>query len=87
MTHNMFIAGDTGYVGIGANKPLAPLSIETGKGKETHPNNVMHITNDCILFGGNNNSNIGRKTCRKFTQYRWDVIKDKCYRQKGKCMG
>lgn len=55
MQHNMFIAGDTGNVGIGTIYPSAPLSIETEDGKEENPDKAMHITNDCILFGGNNN--------------------------------
>ena len=55
MQANMFIAGDTGNVGIGTNEPSAPLSIETEDGKEENPDKAMHITNDCILFGGNNN--------------------------------
>ncbi|MFK7787147.1 MAG: hypothetical protein AB8B56_18645 [Crocinitomicaceae bacterium] len=40
-------------IGIGGVNPLAPLSI-SGTGKETHPDNAMHITNSCILFGGAN---------------------------------
>ena len=43
------------YVGIGTRSPEAPLSIAAATGKESAPNGSMHITNDCILFGGNNN--------------------------------
>lgn len=42
------------HVGIGTNEPSAPLSIETEEGKEENPDKAMHITNDCILFGGKN---------------------------------
>ncbi|MFN8395705.1 MAG: hypothetical protein U0176_13790 [Bacteroidia bacterium] len=31
------------------------MSIAAGNGKEEWPDSSMHITNDCILFGGNNN--------------------------------
>lgn len=41
-------------VGIGTTSPGAPLSIGTAAGKEEDPDSAMHITNDCILFGGNN---------------------------------
>ena len=41
-------------MGIGTTSPGAPLSI-AGGGKESHPDTSMHLTNDCILFGGNNN--------------------------------
>jgi hypothetical protein len=44
-----------GYIGIGTTSPEAPLSIETTVGKEHGPDMAMHITNDCILFGGHNN--------------------------------
>ena len=44
-----------GKVGINTTAPLAPLSIH-GSGKENTPNGIMHITNDCILFGGSNNN-------------------------------
>ncbi|MGB1091211.1 MAG: tail fiber domain-containing protein [Oceanobacter sp.] len=40
-------------VGIGTDNPQAALSI-SGDGKETNPDASMHITDDCILFGGNN---------------------------------
>ena len=46
--------GAGGQVGIGTTSPGAPLSI-AGGGKESHPDTSMHLTNDCILFGGNNN--------------------------------
>jgi hypothetical protein len=42
-------------VGIGTTTPQAPLSIATADGKESNPDNALHLTNDCILFGGNNN--------------------------------
>ena len=42
-----------GNVGIGTDNPKAPLSI-SGDGKEKNPDGSMHITSDCILFGGNN---------------------------------
>ncbi len=45
----------SGYVGIGTNQPAAPLSIARADGKENVPDSAMHITSDCILFGGNNN--------------------------------
>lgn len=41
-------------IGIGTNNPAAKLSIK-GSGKESGPDSDMHITDDCILFGGNNN--------------------------------
>ncbi len=41
-----------GHVGI-STTPAAPLSI-SGDGKENYPDETMHITNDCILLGGNN---------------------------------
>ena len=44
-----------GNVSIGNTTPSAPLSIGTTAGKESDPDAAMHITNDCILFGGNNN--------------------------------
>ncbi|WP_271765137.1 C1q-like domain-containing protein [Aquimarina algiphila] len=40
-------------LGIGTNAPKAPLSI-TGTGKTSVPDEAMHITNNCILFGGGN---------------------------------
>lgn len=40
-------------VGIGTINPGAPLSI-SGAGKEDSPDESMHITNQTILFGGNN---------------------------------
>ena len=43
-----------GYVGIGTNNPSAPISIGNANGKEENPDSSMHITSDCILFGGNN---------------------------------
>jgi hypothetical protein len=43
----------SGNVGIGTTEPKAPLSI-AGNGKEDSPDDFMHITNDCILFGGKN---------------------------------
>lgn len=43
-------------VGIGHGAPPAPLSIGFGHGKEEWPDSSLHITNDCILFGGNNNA-------------------------------
>jgi hypothetical protein len=42
-----------GNVGIGTKTPYAGLSINAN-GKEEWPDACMHITNDCILFGGNN---------------------------------
>ncbi len=45
---------DSGRLGIGGNHPHAPLSI-AGAGKEGGPDGIMHLTNGCILFGGNNN--------------------------------
>ena len=42
-----------GKVGIMTDSPQAPLSIQ-GDGKETNPDSSMHLTNDCILFGGKN---------------------------------
>jgi Chaperone of endosialidase len=45
---------DNNLVGIGTNRPLAPLSIGFSNGKEDWPDPSMHITNDCILFGGAN---------------------------------
>jgi hypothetical protein len=45
-----------GSVGIGTTSPSAPLSIGPADGgKERNPDSAMHITNDCILFGGENN--------------------------------
>lgn len=44
----------TGNVGIGTTSPAAPLSISSEAGKEDRPDSAMHITNDCILFGGKN---------------------------------
>ena len=46
-----------GPVGIGVS-PEAALTI-SGDGKENQPNGNMHITNDCILFGG---ANAGKET-------------------------
>ncbi|MEO1352282.1 MAG: hypothetical protein AAFW84_26355, partial [Cyanobacteria bacterium J06635_15] len=43
-----------GNVGIGTPEPGAPLSIATADGKESDPDGTMHITNSCILFGGEN---------------------------------
>ena len=43
-----------GCIGINTTAPAAPLSI-AGNGKERTPDANMHITNDCILFGGRNN--------------------------------
>ncbi len=50
--------GIFGNVGIGTEHPEASLSI-AGGGKDNHPNGSMHITNDCILFGGNNSGKQG----------------------------
>jgi hypothetical protein len=50
---SMIINGTNGNVGIGTTSPKAPLSI-SGDGKEKNPDGSMHITSDCILFGGNN---------------------------------
>ena len=44
----------TGHVGIGTTSPGAPLSIGSSNGKENGPDTAMHITSNCILFGGNN---------------------------------
>ena len=51
-TELMRIKGN-GNVGIGTQTPEAPLSI-TGDGKWHSPDESMHITNGCILFGGSN---------------------------------
>lgn len=59
MNHHMFIHSENGNVGIGTTSPGAPLSIATAAGKERDPDSALHMTNDCILFGGNNN---GRQT-------------------------
>lgn len=48
---NSYLKG--GNLGIGINEPQAPLSIK-GKGKERSPDSALHITESCILFGGNN---------------------------------
>ncbi|MDI9311413.1 MAG: hypothetical protein QM535_14470 [Limnohabitans sp.] len=47
------IYGLNNNLGIGNSTPEAPLTID-GNGKEEGPNGSMQITNDCILFGGNN---------------------------------
>ena len=43
-------------LGIGTKNPQAKLSI-SGDGKQSGPDSDMHITNNCILFGGTNNGN------------------------------
>ncbi len=55
---------DNNLVGIGNNRPLAPLSIGFTNGKEEVPDGSMHITNDCILFGGNNGSGREANSCQ-----------------------
>jgi len=67
----------TGNVGIGTNEPHAPLSIETENGKEENPDKAMHITNDCILFGGNNNgkqSNSASISAGKFSPNSLNIV-------------
>lgn len=54
---NVHIGG--GFVGIGIAVPQAPISIASGDGKENIPDDAMHLTNDCILFGGNNKGKEG----------------------------
>ena len=49
------VVKNNGSLGIGAGEPQAGLSVGISAGKETHPDSSMHLTNDCILFGGNNN--------------------------------
>ncbi len=44
---------NAGRMGIGTSNASAPLSIG-GSGKDSHPDASMHITNQSILFGGNN---------------------------------
>lgn len=44
---------DQGRLAVGATNPAAALSI-SGDGKENNPDGAMHITDDCILFGGKN---------------------------------
>lgn len=50
-----FRVHNNGFVGVGHSNPPAPISIAVAGGKEEWPDSAMHITNDCILFGGNNN--------------------------------
>jgi|GEM_PF-6490742 len=42
-----------GRMAIGGKDPLAPISI-LNTGKNNFPNSAMHISNNCILFGGPN---------------------------------
>lgn len=46
-----------GSMKLGGTNPLAPLTI-AGTGKQYGPDADMHITNDCILFGGANSENV-----------------------------
>lgn len=47
------INSNTGRMGIGGKNPSAPLTI-FNSGKYHTPDGKMHISNGCILFGGNN---------------------------------
>ncbi len=44
---------NNGRLHVGGSAAEAPLTI-SGNGKENTPNGSMHITSDCILFGGEN---------------------------------
>ena len=45
----------TGYYANFTEIEPAIAYVINGNGKENNPDSAMHITNDCILFGGNNN--------------------------------
>ncbi len=47
------VTGNVHINDVNATGYSSPLSI-SGDGKENYPDGAMHITSDCILFGGNN---------------------------------